>query len=49
MKFSTFFVHVVLHKMSVSKKISCYVYEPHHEKTCLLGFRPGETQTGLLS
>ena len=24
-------------------------YEPHHEKTCLWGFRPGKTQTGLLS
>ena len=24
-------------------------YEPRHEKTCLWGFRPGETQTGLLS
>ena len=22
--------------------------EPHHEKTCLRGFRPGKTQTGLL-
>ena len=25
------------------------VYEPHHEKTCLRGLRPGKTQTGLLS
>ena len=24
-------------------------YEPRHEKTCLLGLRPGKTQTGLLS
>ena len=24
-------------------------YEPHHKKTCLWGFRPGMTQTGLLS
>ena len=24
-------------------------YEPHHEKTCLRGFRPGNTETGLLS
>ena len=24
-------------------------YEPRHEKTCLLGFQPGETETGLLS
>ena len=24
-------------------------YEPCHEKTCLLGFQPGKTQTGLLS
>ena len=24
-------------------------YEPRHEKTCLRGFRPGKTQTGLLS
>ena len=23
-------------------------HEPHHEKTCLWGFRPGKTQTGLL-
>ena len=22
-------------------------YEPHHEETCLRGFRPGETQTNL--
>ena len=25
------------------------VNEPRHEKTCLRGFRPGKTQTGLLS
>ena len=25
------------------------LFEPRHEKTCLRGFRPGETQTGLLS
>ena len=25
------------------------VYEPHCEKTCLWGFRPGSTQTGLCS
>ena len=25
------------------------IYEPHHEKTCLQGFQPGKTQTGLLS
>ena len=25
------------------------LYEPHREKTCLLGFRPGLTQTGLYS
>ena len=24
-------------------------YEPRYEKTCLRGFRPGKTQTGLLS
>ena len=24
-------------------------YEPGHEKTCLRDFRPGKTQTGLLS
>ena len=24
-------------------------YEPRHEKTCLRCFRPGQTQTGLLS
>ena len=24
-------------------------YEPRHEKTCLWGFRPGKTQTSLLS
>ena len=23
--------------------------EPHHEKTCIRGLRPGKTQTGLLS
>ena len=23
------------------------LYEPHHVKTCLWGFRPGKTQTGL--
>ena len=27
----------------------CLKIEPHHEKTCLQGFRPGTTQTGLLS
>ena len=26
-----------------------YLYEPHYEKTCLRGLRPGKTQTGLLS
>ena len=26
-----------------------FPYEPHYEKTCLQGFRPGKTQTGLLS
>ena len=25
------------------------LYEPHHEKICLRGFRPGKTQTDLLS
>ena len=25
------------------------VYEPRHEKTCLRGFQPGQTQNGLLS
>ena len=25
------------------------VIELHHEKTCLRGFRPGSTQTGLYS
>ena len=25
------------------------IIEPHHEKTCLWGFRPGKTQTGLCS
>ena len=25
------------------------LYEPHHEKTCLRGLRPGKTQIGLLS
>ena len=25
------------------------LYEPHHEKTCLLVFWPGKTQTGLHS
>ena len=23
------------------------LYEPHHEKTCIMGFQPGLTQTGL--
>ena len=26
-----------------------FKFEPHHEKTCLRGFRPVKTQTGLLS
>ena len=26
-----------------------YANEPRHEKTCLRGFRPGKTKTGLLS
>ena len=25
------------------------IFEPRHEKTCLRGFRPGKTQTGLRS
>ena len=25
------------------------IFEPRHEKTCLRDFRPGKTQTGLLS
>ena len=33
--------------------VTCYnsksAYEPCHEKTCLWGFRPGRTQTGLYS
>ena len=24
------------------------LFEPRHEKTCVPGFRPGKTQTGLL-
>ena len=26
-----------------------FPYEPQYKKTCLQGFRPGKTQTGLLS
>ena len=26
-----------------------FIFEPRHEKTCLRGFRPGKTHTGLLS
>ena len=29
--------------------LRCASYEPHCEKTCLLGFQPGTTQTGLYS
>ena len=32
------------HKVKV-----CVLNEPRHEKTCLRGFQPGKTQTGLLS
>ena len=30
-------------------KDSLCIFEPGHEKTCLRGFRPGKSQTGLLS
>ena len=33
----------------VDNHYSGLLYEPHNEKTCLRGFRPGKTQTGLLS
>ena len=26
-----------------------FTFEPHHEKTCLQGLRPGKIQTGLRS
>ena len=29
--------------------ITQFLYEPHHQKTCLLGLRPGKTQTGQRS
>ena len=31
------------------EKHSSGTFEPHHEKTCLRGFRPGPTQTRLYS
>ena len=33
-------------KLPLSVELTC---EPRHEKTCLRGFRPGKTQTGMLS
>ena len=30
-------------------KVILFKHEPRHEKTCLLGFPPGPTQTGLYS
>ena len=29
--------------------LSISIFEPRHEKTCLRGFRPGQTQTRLYS
>ena len=26
--------------------VSTSLFEPHHKKTCILGFRPGRTPTG---
>ena len=34
---------------STSPKFDLFLFEPCHEKTCLLDFRPGKTQTGLLN
>ena len=33
----------------ITKMIATPIYEPHREKTCLRGFRPSPTQTGLHS
>ena len=30
-------------------QVIAFIFEPHPEKTCLQGLRPGKTQTGLLS
>ena len=30
-------------------QVRVIIIEPRHEKACLRGFRPGKTQTGLLS
>ena len=32
---------------TVPEQSRIFIYEPHHEKTCLRGFRPGKTQTEL--
>ena len=43
-------VAVELIQYAYFKKVFCKLYnESHHEKTCLWGFPPSETQTGLLS
>ena len=35
--------------ISSTYQLSDLQYEPRHKKTCLRGFRPGKTQTGMLS
>ena len=42
-------VPFMAHALSVVVTTVRVINEPRHEKTCLRGFRPGETQTGLLS
>ena len=37
------------HPCSETKELTNVTNEPHREKTGLLGFRPGPTQTGLYS
>ena len=32
----------------MSTAMTSFTFEPHHEKLCLRGLRPGKTQTGLL-
>ena len=42
-------VCLLMPKSNSWQNIDAKIYEPRHEKTCLWGFRPGKTQTGLLS
>ena len=37
------------HSVSYCYLIVLSVFEPRHEKTCFRGFRPGKTQTDLMS